>query len=258
MPDEIRPWILQYQVALGLSAYHALEEDDMEARDIMTPNVVRVGPDMPVGQAAKLMMDNQISAVPVVKDGELIGIVSEGDLFRRAELGTERHHSHWLEMFASGTSLAWDYVKSHGQTVADVMSRDVITVAPDTSLGEVAHILETRHVKRVPVLEEGRLVGIVSRANLVQVLAMQPAPPPQGAIVNDRKIRNALFEEMRRHKWAFAPTEANVTVENGVVYLWGFINAEVERDAMVVAARGIPGVKRVEDRMAHPPVYPTF
>lgn len=230
----------------------------MEARDVMTPDVINVGPDAPVAEVAKLMMDNRISAVPVVKDGELIGIVSEGDLFRRAELGTERRHSHWLEMFASGTSLAWDYVKSHGQTVGDLMSRNVITVAPDTSLGEVAHILETRHVKRVPVIEDGRLVGIVSRANLVQALATQPAPSPQGAIVNDRKIRSALFEEMRRHKWAFAPTDANVTVENGVVYLWGFINSEVEREAMVVAARGIPGVQRVEDRMAYPPVYPTF
>ena len=230
----------------------------MEARDVMTPDVISVGPDMPVAQVAKLMVDNRISAMPVVKDGKLVGIVSEGDLFRRAELGTERHHSHWLEMFASGTSLAWDYVKSHGQTAGDVMSRDLVTVAPATPLGEVAHILETRHIKRVPVLEGGRLVGIVSRANLVQALATKPAPSTSDATVNDRKIRNALFEEMHRHKWAFAPTEANVTVEDGVVYLWGFINSEKVREAMIIAARGIPGVKRVEDRMAYPPVYPTF
>lgn len=225
----------------------------MQARDVMTPDVVSVGPDTPVAQIARLMVDNRISAVPVVKDDKLIGMVSEGDLFRRAELGTERHHSPWLEMFASNTHVAWDYVKSHGQLAGNVMTPDVITVPPATSLGEIAHIFATRRIKRVPVLEDGQLVGIVSRANLVQALATHRASPT-GSIVSDRKIRDALFEEMRRHKWAFAPTDANVTVTDGVVYLWGLINYEQERQAMIVAARRIPGVKRVEDRMA----YATF
>ena len=153
----------------------------MEARDVMTPDVIRVGPDMSVPQVAKLMVDSRISALPVVKDGKLIGIVTEGDLFRRGELGTERRRTHWLEMFASGTSLAWDYVKSHGQTVGDVMSDEVVAVAPTTPLAEIANILETRHIKRVPVVEDGRLVGIVSRANLVQALATLPAPSTSDA-----------------------------------------------------------------------------
>ena len=228
----------------------------MEAHDVMTPEVICVGPDMPVTDVAKLMVQNRISAVPVLKDGKLVGIVSEGDLFRRAELGTERRRSHWLEMFASGTALASEYVKSRGQSVGDVMTRDVVTVTPTTSLREVAHMLETRHIKRVPVLEGERLVGIVSRANLIQALAMQSVASSGNEPVNDRKIRTALFEEMARHKWAFAPTSANVTVEDGVVYLWGSVLTEAQREAMIVAARGIQGVKRVEDRMMEVPVYP--
>jgi CBS domain-containing protein len=154
----------------------------MEARDVMTLGVVTVGPDMPVAQVAKLMLDNRISGVPVLTDDKLVGIVSEGDFLRRAELGTERHHSRWLEIFATGTSLAGEYVKTHGQTAGDIMSRDVVTVAPDTSLGDVATILESKHIKRVPVVEEGRLVGIISRANLLHALATLPTPPPTRAV----------------------------------------------------------------------------
>lgn len=138
------------------------------------------------------------------------------------------------------------------------MSRDVVTVTPSASLSDVATILESKHIKRVPVVEDGRLVGIISRANLLQALATLPTPPPTSATISDRQIRKALFEEMRRHKWASAPTDANVTVKDGVVHLWGFINSDKERQAMLVAARGIPGVKRVEDRMAYPPIYPNF
>jgi len=231
----------------------------MEARDVMTLGVVTVGPDMPVAQVAKLMLDNRISGVPVLTDDKLVGIVSEGDFLRRAELGTERHHSRWLEIFATGTSLAGEYVKTHGQTAGDVMSRDVVTVVPNTSLRDVATILESKQIKRVPVVEEGRLVGIISRANLLHALATLPTPPPTSATISDRQIRDALFEEMRRHKWASAPTDANATVKDGVVYLWGFINSENQRQAMLIAARGIPGVKEVEDRMAYPPIiHPPF
>jgi CBS domain-containing protein len=228
----------------------------MEARDIMTPEVIRVEPDMPIQEVAKLMAENRISAVPVAKDGELVGIVSEGDMLRRVELGTERHRSHWLEFFTFGTTLASEYVKAHGQTAEDIMTRDVITVTPATPVGQIARLLETKHIKRVPVVEDSRLVGIVSRANLVQALAsLSPAAQPK-AKVSDREIREALFREMRQRKWAFAPSEANVTVTDGVVSLWGFINSESARQAMLVAGRGIPGVQRVEDHMKYPRIYP--
>ena len=126
----------------------------------------------------------------------------------------------------------------------------------DPAVSDVATILESKHIKRVPVVEDGRLVGIISRANLLQALATLPTPPPTSATISDRQIRQAFFEEMRRHKWASpAPTDANVTVKDGVVYLWGLIHSDSERQAMLVAARGIPGVKRVEDRT---PTYPNF
>lgn len=230
----------------------------MEAHDVMTPDVVFVGPDMPVTDVARLLVENRISAVPVLKDGRLIGIVSEGDLFRRAELGTERHRSHWLDMFASGTALASEYVKSRGQTAEDVMTRDVVTVAPHTAVRDIADTLETRHIKRVPVLDGDRLVGIVSRANLIQALAMQPATASATAPTSDRAIRDALFKEMAQQKWAFSPTSSNVTVENGVVYLWGAVLSDAQREAMIVAARAIPGVRGVEDRMMEVPVYPVI
>lgn len=229
----------------------------MDARDIMTPEVIRVEPDTPIQEIAKLMAGNRISAVPVAKDGELVGIVSEGDVFRRIEFGTERHRSHWLEFFTSGATLASEYVKARGQTAGDIMTRDVITVTPATPVGKIARLLETKHIKRVPVVENGRLVGIVSRANLVQALASLPPAAQPKAKVSDREIRDALFRELRQRKWAFAPTEANVTVNDGVVCLWGFINSETARQAMLVAARGIPGVQRVDDHMEYPPIiYP--
>ena len=229
----------------------------MDARDIMTPEVIRVAPDTPIQEIAKLMAENRISAVPVAKDGELVGIVSEGDVFRRVELGTERHRSHWLEFFTSGTTLASEYVKARGQIAGDIMTREVITVTPATPIATIARLLETKHIKRVPVVEDGRLVGIVSRANLVQALATLPPAAQPKVKVSDREIRDALFRELRQRKWAFAPTEANVTVNDGVVSLWGFINSETARQAMLVAARGIPGVQRVEDHMEYPPIiYP--
>ena len=138
------------------------------------------------------------------------------------------------------------------------MTRNVITVTPTTPLGEIARLLETKHIKRVPVVEDGRLVGIVSKANLVQALASVPPAAQPKAKVSDREIREALFHELRQRKWVFAPSEANVTVNDGVVYLWGFIDSESARQAMLVTARGIPGVQRVEDRMEYPPHYPWF
>ncbi len=143
----------------------------MRAKDVMTPSVVTVDPEASVQALATLLSERGISGAPVVdSSGRLIGIVSEGDLLHRAELGTERRderrHSWWLEHYASG--LARDYVKSHGRTVKDIMTRDVVTVAEETDLAQVATLLETNRIKRVPVMRDGKIVGIVSRANLVQ------------------------------------------------------------------------------------------
>ena len=221
----------------------------MKAADIMTRDVVTVSPDTSVTDMARLMLERRISAVPVVENGAVVGIVSEGDLMRRPETGTEPHTSLWLELFLSRDSLATDYVRTHGRVAREVMSRNVIGVSETTSVAEIAELMETRHVKRLPVLtEDGRLVGIVSRANLLQCLASR-TPPPSSVTVDDQRIRDALLKELNAQDWAGSPDPGNVIVEDGVVHLWGLIRSPEVRKAMVVAAQNIPGVKSVEDHM---------
>ena len=230
----------------------------MDASAVMTRNVVAVGPETPVSEVAKAMLENRISAVPVLEGGALVGIVSEGDLLRRAELGTERRRSRWMELGFSNPSLAADYVKQHGRKARDVMTREVVAVGPETPIAEIANILETRHIKRVPVLSNGELVGIVSRANLVQALASGEGEPRLAAPARDGEIQEALSRELLQQRWAVSPSRANVVVRDGVVHLWGFIDSEEARRAVTVAAENTPGVRRVEDHMEYPPNYPFF
>lgn len=226
----------------------------MDASAIMTRTVVSVVPESPVHEVAKTMLENRISAVPVVDRGAVIGIISEGDLLRRAEIGTEHRRSRWLELAFSNSTLAAEYAKEHSRRASDVMTRDVITVGPSTSAAEIARILESRHIKRVPVVAEGALVGIVSRANLIQALASIGSHPSSAGTVQDRDIQAALYREMRAQRWAFAPSDRNVVVRNGEVSLWGYIGSQEARRALVVMAENIPGVRRVEDNMAYPPI----
>jgi len=172
----------------------------MRAMDVMTTGVITVDPDMSVQAVAKLLFERGISGVPVVDAADrLVGIVSEGDLLHRVETGTERvagrRRSWWLDTIASDQELARDYVKSHGRTAKDVMTREVIAVTEATDLAEVAMLLETKRIKRVPVLRDGKLVGIVSRANLVRALAMITSDPADAA-TDDRTIRAELLAEL--------------------------------------------------------------
>jgi CBS-domain-containing membrane protein len=184
----------------------------------------------------------------------VIGMVSEGDLLHRAETGTERRQSWWLEMMASTNRLAGDYIKSHSGNVKDVMTRDVLSVTETTSVADIAILLETNRIKRVPVLRDGKLVGIVSRANLVRALAMTINEPTSSTEADDRTIRDKLLAELKVQRWAeVAP--ANITVKDGVVHLWSSYLSEQEKRALVVAAENIPGVRRVEDHMRPVPAY---
>lgn len=230
----------------------------MDASAIMTRTVVTVRPDTPVSGVAKTLLENRISAVPVLDAGALVGIISEGDLLRRAEIGTERHRSRWLELAFSNATLAADYAKEHSRKASDVMTRDVVTVAPATPVTEITKILESRHIKRVPVLADDKLVGIVSRANLIQALASSKGGPQPATTPRDREIQEALHQEMRKQRWAVSPIDANVVVRDGEVHLWGYIRSEEARRAMVIAAENVPGVRRVQDHMEYPPVYPPF
>lgn len=222
----------------------------MRAIDVMTDQVITVRENATVSETARLLAKHGISAVPVV-DGanRVIGMVSEGDLLHRAETGTERRRAWWLDMLASTDQLARDYIKSHAETVKDVMTRDVISVTDTTLVADIAVLLETRGIKRVPVLRDGKLIGIVSRANLIQALAMTMTEPAVGsANDNDLAIRDKLLAELKTQRWAEV-SPANVTVKDGVVYLWNSYVSDHEKQALLTAARGIPGVRGIEDHM---------
>ena len=226
----------------------------MRAADIMTSPVIRVGPETPVHEIATLLLKHRISGVPVVEHGRLIGFVSEGDLLHRQEIGTERRTgSWWLRLFSVSGS-AEDYIKSHASRARDIMTREVVSVAPDTGLAEIATLLEKRRIKRVPVLSEGNLVGIVSRANLVQAIAT--ARPTSSRVTSpvDSAIRGRLLAELGHQSWWAGPN-SQVIVTDGVVHYWGVARSDIEREAARVAAENVPGVRGVED---HRLVYREF
>jgi CBS domain-containing protein len=221
----------------------------MQASDVMTTKVITVAPTASVQEVAKLLADRGISAVPVVDETQrIVGMVSEGDLLHREEIGTERRRSWWLDLAASTDQFAEDYIKTHGRTVQDVMTRDVLSVTESTAIADIALLLEKHRIKRVPVLEGKKLVGIISRANLIRALAMTVNAPINGPNANDRKIREKLLAELRSQRWAEASPD-NIAVNDGIVHLWCSYISEGERRALIVAAEGIPGVRGVEDHM---------
>jgi len=232
----------------------------MRAMDVMTTEVITVDENTSVQTLAQLLCHKGISGAPVVDaDGRLVGIVSEGDLMHRAETGTERpntrRHSWWLDSIAS--DLARDYVKSHGRTVKDVMTREVVTIADTTELADIAILLETKRIKRVPVVRDGRLVGIVSRANLVRALAAVTASA-DAADGDDRTIRGRLLAELRGKEWADI-WAADIIVKDGVVHLWCSADRSGdERRALRIAAENTAGVRGVEEHLVPIPAIPGF
>jgi CBS domain-containing protein len=227
----------------------------MVARDVMTKRVVTVGPETPVQKIAQLLLERRISAVPVVDgEGRILGIVSEGDLIRRPEIGASPRRSWWLALLGDVEEGAAEYVKTHGGRARDVMTAKVITVAEDAPLGEIARLLEERRIKRVPVVRRGKLVGIVSRADLLRALASAKARPRRGAKPTDQTIREKLLGVLEHEGWA-SLGPVNVTVTDGIVHLWGLIDSEEQRRALRVAAEGITGVRAVEDHLGTVPPY---
>jgi CBS domain-containing protein len=224
----------------------------MRARDIMTTSVVTVSPETRVPDIARVLLERRISALPVVDGaGRVIGIVSEGDLLHRAENKTERRRSWWLDLISSADTLAEDYVKSHGLTAKDVMNAPVISATPDASLAELATLLERHGIKRVPILENGALVGIVSRADLLRGLIGGGADSAAETL-DDAAIREALLRRIQDEPWAGTAT-LNVIVTDGVAELWGFVSSEAERRAFQVAAQSTPGVREVVDHLVYLP-----
>jgi CBS domain-containing protein len=221
----------------------------MNAADIMTPDVIVAHPDTTLEALVDLMLDHRISGLPIVDEGIIVGIVSESDLLRRAETGTEKRRSHLLELLSSTSAASADYVRTHGRKASEIMSTDLITVTPDTPIAEIADILESRRIKRVPVVVEGRVLGIVTRANIMKALAIRLHNEPPPVNTDDRSIRWALWDEFQRHSWAQKVAQFDVSVRDGVVHLWGIVRGEDHRRALVVAAENTPGVKAVQDHL---------
>lgn len=220
-------------------------KDVMKAQDVMTPNVITVQANESVLKAVRLMLQNRISGLPVLdKDGELVGIVTEGDFLRRSELGTQRRRPKWLEFVLGPGRLAEEYVHNSGRKVEEIMTNDPYTVSDDDSLETVVELMERRHVKRVPVIRGGRVIGIVSRANLMHALASlahaAEAPGP------DWSIRGDILAALGKLSWA---PHVDVAVLNGVVELRGVITEERERQGLIVAVENVPGVKEVHDHI---------
>lgn len=221
----------------------------MQARDVMTTDVVTVTPETPVEEVAKLLLARRISGVPVVDaNGRLVGILTEGDLMRRPEIETERHRSWWLRLFADPRGAAEEYVRSRGIRADDVMTRQVVTVTEDTSLSEIAELLEGHRIKRVPVVRGGRVVGIVSRANLLHALVARREALAQALPADDRAIREQVLATLQAQAWR-SHGALNVTVNDRMVELWGVVESEEERAALRVAVEAIPGVRGVKDHL---------
>ncbi len=225
----------------------------MQAKDVMTANVVTVQPGTGVPEIARLLLKHRISAVPVVDaDQRVLGIVSEGDLMRRTETDTEGRHSWWLEAMLSAEDRAREYIKTHGRKAGDVMTRNVVTVTEDTPLYEIAGLLEKHHIKRVPVTRDGRLIGIVSRANLLHGFAAKEAEGSGRSSSDDQTIRENLLHTLATEA-GLDMALINVIVNDGVVQLWGLVGSGSEKKAAQISAENTLGVKRVENHLGQAP-----
>jgi CBS domain-containing protein len=223
-------------------------EAAMKAEEVMTREVISIDPDATVLQAARLMLQHHISGLPVIdKDGNLVGVLSEGDFLRRRETKTERRRSRWLEFLMGPGRVAAEYSHSHGSKVSEVMTPDVQTVDEVTPLEDIVELMERRRIKRVPVVCGGQVIGIITRSNLMHAM-VSLARVAQPADKGDAAIREHLLAEIQKEQWAPAAT-TNVVVHDGVVELWGVIVDERQREALKVAAENVPGVKAVKDHL---------
>ena len=220
----------------------------MKAADIMTPRVITISANASIAEAIRLMLQNRISGLPVVDAaGNLVGIVTEGDFLRRAEDKTEKRRSHWLEFVLGPGRLADDYVRTHGRKVSEVMSPKPITAEENAPVDRIVSLMETKRVKRIPIVRGNKIVGIVSRANLLHVLG-RLAATAEPTSKSDSDVRARIAAELERQPWA-PIAGINIIVQNGEVELKGAIFDERQRQALKVAAENVPGVKAVHDHL---------
>jgi len=229
----------------------------MQASAIMTPRVISISSDATVVRAIRTLLQNHVSGLPVVEaDGTLVGIVTEGDLLRRAEIGTEKMRPRWLELLVGPGQLAEDFTRSHGRKVAELMTSTVVSVPENAPLEDVVRLMERHRIKRIPVVKDGKIVGIIGRANLLHVLA-QSIASQHPVTQSDLAIRKQIIEQIDRLTWAPSAT-INPLVNDGVVDLYGVILDERERRALCVVAENTPGVKAVKDHLVWIEPYSGF
>lgn len=221
----------------------------MRVKDVMTRNVVSVSPQASVAEALDTMTRSHLSGLPVIDEaGSLVGVVSEADFMRRSELGTEKPGSHWLgSIFLPGRA-AEIYARAHARRVEEIMSRDVATIDATDSLDEAVTVMERRRVKRLPVLSEGKVVGMLTRADFVHALALFLREPYDQALISDGEIKQRVLAEMQAQLWA--PTASvDIVVKDGIVTLNGVLTDERERNAIHALVENVEGVRMVHDHM---------
>jgi CBS domain-containing protein len=226
----------------------------MRVRDIMTTQLVTAAPETPITRLTALLLRHHVSGIPIVDaEGRVVGIVSESDLLHRIVVRAKRPRSWWRTLIAGPADDPAEFVKVHGMRAENVMTRDVVGVNEDTSVEEVAQILEERRIRRVPVLREGQLVGIVSRTDLLRILIAASSTPEAATPLStdDRAIRERVLAKLSEHEWARI-LQLNVVVSDGVVHLFGLIGKD-SREALKVAVEEVSGVKAVEDRLTRLP-----
>jgi CBS domain-containing protein len=221
----------------------------MQAKDVMTAKVIGVQPDASILHAIRLMLQNKVSGLPVIDGkGQLVGIISEGDLLRRVETGTEQRPPRWIEFLVGPGALASDYVHAAGRKVNEVMTTEVRTVGEDASLEAVVNLMDRYHIKRVPVVRERYVVGIITRANLLRAVAVLARQAASAPAASDSDIHKRLMDVLQQQPWAPVGM-IDVAVSEGVVTLKGALFDERQRQALHVAAENIPGVKDIDDRL---------
>ncbi len=220
----------------------------MKVTDVMTRRVISVAPDARIEEAISLMLKHHISGLPVIDGkGKLVGVVTESDFLRRPEIGTEKKRWRWLDAFFGPGDAAMSYIHSHGSKVRDVMTRKAMTINENAKLEDVVHLLESHSIKRLPVVRRGKVIGIVSRANLMRALAsLRHAVPALSKI--DSAIRDRVLDTLYEQTWS-AGAAVEITVRNGIADIWGTLSDPTQRNAVRILVEATPGVKRVEDHL---------
>lgn len=220
----------------------------MIVADVMNRNVITVQPDTSLIDAVRIMLANRVSGLPVLDEsGALVGLVTEGDLLRRQEIGTSGSPAGWLKSLFQPSAVAADYVATHSRHVGGVMTRDPVYITPDTNLTDAIQIILSKHFKRLPVVENGALVGTLSRADVLKKLTLKLLEMPEDAL-SDEQILAALNAEIKQAKWA-PKSGLNISVKDGVVILGGTIFSDEERHGVITLVENTSGVKKVVDEL---------